>query len=146
MSGHDIVLFRELVEVEAFQHRFGIPMPAGPTILMPDVMEFRTKFLQEELNELIQAYAARDMLKMADALVDLEYVLKGTVLMMGLKTFWPALWAEVQRCNMAKVRATSLDQSKRQNLLDVVKPPGWQPPRHELILGNGPWPSLYRSI
>ncbi len=128
--------YRELIDVNSFQERFQIPMPAGPTWLPQSVFDFRTKFLQEELNELTEAIKAGDMLKAADALVDLEYVLKGTVLMMGLTNLWPDLWEEVHRCNMNKVRVdpTTLEGSKRKNSLDVVKPPGWRPPQLDLIL------------
>jgi len=46
---------------------------------------------------------------------------------MGLP--WQVLWNEVQRANMTKQRASSDgSDSKRRTSLDVVKPPGWQPP------------------
>ncbi len=134
-------VFTERSDVEAFQRKFGVPMPATPHFLNDEAFQFRLKFLREELDEFERDHLAGDMHGAADALVDLAYVLHGTVLMMGLP--WGPLWNEVQRANMAKVRATSAAQSKRGSALDVVKPEGWVPPDHTAALGKhakGGWP------
>lgn len=123
---------RELIDVLAFHQKFGVPMPSEPSFLGPEAFGFRMKFMQEELNEFHDDHSAGDMLKAADALVDLVYVTVGTALMMGLP--WPRLWAEVQRANMAKERATSSGQSKRGTALDVIKPEGWKAPDHSAAL------------
>ncbi len=130
----------ELKDVCDFHLKFDVPMRREPTFIKNEHIAFRIKFLQEELDEFREAIANRDMLKAADALVDLQYVLKGTVLMMGLHYVWPALWMEVQEANMRKVRAASAADSKRGSAIDVVKPPGWVGPDHSQYLGNGPWP------
>ena len=41
---------------------------------------------------------------------------------------WGALWAEVQRANMAKVRVEAPAGSKRKSRFDVVKPADWVGP------------------
>lgn len=122
-------------DVLAFQQKFDIPMSPTPAFLDEEAETFRVKFMQEELDEFQEACEQLDIQKAADALVDLVYVVHGTALMMGLP--WDQLWAEVQRANMAKERATSLDQSKRKSTLDVIKPPGWQPPNHAAAVGSG---------
>lgn len=136
--------FIELWNVFQFQEKFGVPMPSEPTWPGDDVASFRFKFLREELRELEEAYERRDMKAFLDALVDLEYVLKGTVSMFGLHKVWPEAWAEVQRANMAKQRAKSVAESAaatgRASKFDVIKPPGWIAPDHTPWLGNGPWP------
>jgi predicted HAD superfamily Cof-like phosphohydrolase len=38
-------------DVSEFHAKFGIPTPGEPTMLTPDVKEFRLKFLLEELAE-----------------------------------------------------------------------------------------------
>lgn len=124
--------FTERADVLAFHQKFGVPMAAEPSFLGPEAFDFRLKFMQEELDEFRDSHAAGDMPGAADALVDLAYVLHGTALMMGLP--WPMLWDEVQRANMAKVRATSADQSKRGTALDIVKPAGWTAPDHRAAL------------
>lgn len=88
----------------------------------------RLDFLQEELKEFRDAILIQDMEGMADALVDLVYVAKGTAHLMNLP--WNELWADVQRANMAKVRGIGA----RGNLVDCIKPPGWEPPNTGLIL------------
>lgn len=129
--------FGELCDVNEFQTKFAVPMKPEPALLDVDTMEFRMEFLQEELDELDVAYEKGDLAAVVDALIDLEYVLKGTILMMGLGHKWPELWAEVHKTNMAKVRVgTDLAGSKRKNSLDVVKPPGWKPPDLKRILNR----------
>lgn len=120
--------------VNAFHLKFGVPMSDIPELPSPEVYDFRHKFLQEELNEFREGYEEKNLHKMADALIDLVYVAQGTALMMGLP--WSALWGEVQRANMSKVRATHADQSKRKSTLDVVKPAGWKAPDFTGILGE----------
>lgn len=115
-------------DVGLFHEKFGLPRRrdgGGLTKLTPDVLEFRTKFMQEELDEFRDADTFE---KQADALVDLVYVALGTAQMMRFA--WAPLWAEVQRANMAKERAVSADdpRSTRSHALDVVKPVGWRPP------------------
>lgn len=134
--------FVELADVQAFHLKFKVPEPSEPSLLNKEAFDFRTKFLQEELDEFVRDHANGDMLKAADALVDLVYVALGTVVMMGLAPCWSSLWNAVQRANMAKVRATGASQSKRGSALDVVKPAGWTPPDHSLVLGSGPWPTF----
>ncbi len=133
-------------DVEAFHKKFGVPLAGTPSFLDDDANRFRQKFMQEELDEYNEAYMAGDMLKAADALVDLVYVALGTASMMGLP--WQQLWDEVQRANMSKVRATGADDSRsvRKSALDVVKPEGWKAPDHRAALGDGAnWPTFYAS-
>lgn len=115
-------------EVHLFHRKFGLPHPKVPQLLDKDVQDFRFKFMQEELNEFDTACIHGQLDLAADALIDLVYVAMGTGVMMGLP--WQALWDEVQRANISKVRSKSADDplSTRKHQLDVVKPPGWRPP------------------
>lgn len=90
----------------------------------------RYDFMLEELNEFRDAVLVQNMAEMADALVDLVYVAKGTANLMNLP--WDELWNDVHRANMSKERGVG----KRGNLVDCVKPPGWVGPRPEFILGE----------
>lgn len=111
-----------------------------PTLLPADVHEFRSKFMQEELDEYNQAIAEGDFEKAIDALCDLVYVALGTAHMHCVD--FNAHWAEVHRANMAKQRSTAAREgfvdtrSKRGHSLDVVKPEGWTPPDHAPILAR----------
>ena len=73
-----------------------------PRQISAELREFRLIFLEEELNELRQAYADQDLPGIADALVDLVYVALGTAHLHGFP--FDELWAVVQEANMAKER------------------------------------------
>lgn len=122
-------------DVKKFHKKFGLgddeqayPFHAGPREVSKEWMKFRIAFLKEELKELEEAYAEGNEAGMADALIDLNYVSMGTALGRGYP--WEALWTEVQGANMRKVAG----ETKRGVVFDVTKPPGWKPPRIELIL------------
>lgn len=121
--------------VKAFHEKFGVSMAKVASLLGREAFEFRLKFMQEELDEFNTDHEAGDLHGAADALVDLVYVAVGTALIMGLP--WDRLWAEVQRKNMEKMRATKKDESKRGSKFDVVKPAGWTPPDHTNALMDG---------
>lgn len=120
-------------DVEEFQNKFNVPMPATPQMLSAAAMRFRTKFIEEEYEELCVAYDQNDMSKMIDALIDLVYVAYGTALMMGVTpATWQKCWDAVHQANMTKRRAASADESKRGSELDVVKPADFIDPVHTI--------------
>lgn len=84
--------------------------------------------------------APQDLPKIADGLVDLVYVALGTAHLHGLN--WPELFAEVQRANMTKERASGSHDKRsiRSHSLDVVKPEGFVPPRIVEVLMAAGWP------
>lgn len=125
-------------DVLAFQYKFGVlPQKGVPHFPSKDVIEFRQKFLQEELDEFKLACEEGNMEKAIDALLDLSYVINGTALLFGINPqCWSECWDEVHRANMSKVRVSGADdaRSKRGHSLDVVKPAGWKGPDHGPIL------------
>jgi predicted HAD superfamily Cof-like phosphohydrolase len=124
-------------DVGLFHEKFGLDNVKDkiqPHSLDHSVYQFRIHFMQEELDEFVDAWANNDLPKMADALVDLVYVALGTAHLMHIP--FNDVWDEVQRANMAKVRANGADdpRSTRKHTLDVVKPAGWQPPDVKAVL------------
>lgn len=91
-----------LNQVAEFHKTFNAPILEKPQIPAKERCELRVSLLQEELNELQQAIADNDLVEIADALCDLQYVLSGAVLEFGLGEKFPALFNEVQRSNMSK--------------------------------------------
>ena len=91
-----------LNQVAEFHKTFNAPILDRPQIPSKERCELRVSLLQEELNELQQAIADNDLVEIADALCDLQYVLSGAVLEFGLGEKFPALFNEVQRSNMSK--------------------------------------------
>lgn len=92
-----------LNDVAAFHRTFHLPVLDEPTIPGEDRCTLRINLLQEELDELKQAIQEKDIVAVADALSDLQYVLSGAVLEFGLGSKFKALFEEVQRSNMSKV-------------------------------------------
>lgn len=129
-------------DVGQFHEKFKLP---NTTYHMPrqqqvpqDMMEFRAKFLQEELDEFNEGFAEGDHAKMFDALMDLVYVAMGTAHLQGYP--WQRGWIEVQRANMAKVRAKADgSDSLRGSSYDVVKPEGWIAPDIAGLLASFGW-------
>ena len=91
-----------LNQVAEFHKTFQAPILENPEIPSAERCELRVSLLQEELNELKAAIADNDLVEIADALCDLQYVLSGAVLEFGLGEKFPALFDEVQRSNMSK--------------------------------------------
>ena len=140
-------VFDPLRDIMQFHENFGLQGNRVPGALPEDVARFRYKFLREELREWLLAQATcydettkpitarnqfeyeEDLAKALDGLVDLAYVLFGTVYLHGFGKIFEQAWTRVHTANMQKVRA-DLDgsNSKRGSSLDVVKPAGWEPP------------------
>jgi len=91
-----------LNQVAEFHQTFNAPILDQPQIPSKERCELRVKLLQEELDELKEAIENNDLVEVADALCDLQYVLSGAVLEFGLGEKFVELFNEVQRSNMSK--------------------------------------------
>lgn len=91
-----------LNQVAEFHRTFNAPILAYPQIPSKERCNLRVSLIQEELNELKQAIEDNDIVEIADALCDLQYVLSGAVLEFGLGEKFVELFNEVQRSNMSK--------------------------------------------
>lgn len=109
----------------------GVESPDTPSLISFDFCVERTRFLQEELGEFIQAASTGDIVGVSDALADLVYVALGTSIQMGLP--FDDIWHAVQSANMQKVRG----MTKRGNKVDAVKPEGWVGPEAAIARAIG---------
>lgn len=91
-----------LNQVAEFHRTFKHPIVATPAIPNEQRSKLRVDLLAEELKELEEAIADKDIVAVADALCDLQYVLSGAVLEFGLGEKFKELFDEVQRSNMSK--------------------------------------------
>jgi predicted HAD superfamily Cof-like phosphohydrolase len=91
-----------LNDVTRFHEVFKHPIQELPVIPDKKRCDLRLELIQEELNELQQAIIDKDIVEVADALCDLQYVLSGAILEFGLGSRFSDLFAEVQRSNMSK--------------------------------------------
>jgi predicted HAD superfamily Cof-like phosphohydrolase len=88
--------------VADFHETFKHPIQPKPIIPSEDRCRLRVALIAEELKELEQAIRDRDVVEVADALCDIQYVLSGAVLEFGLGEKFKELFEEVQRSNMSK--------------------------------------------
>lgn len=92
--------------VAEFHRTFHAPILDTPQIPSEARCGLRVALLAEELDELREAIADNDIVAVADALCDLQYVLSGAVLEFGLGEQFKTLFDEVQRSNMSKACLT----------------------------------------
>ncbi|CCH54526.1 Protein of unknown function DUF2166 [Fibrisoma limi BUZ 3] len=95
-----------LNQVAEFHRTFHAPVLDTPQIPSEARCRLRVALLAEELDEFKEAIEAGDIVAVADALCDLQYVLSGAVLEFGLGDKFKALFDEVQRSNMSKACLT----------------------------------------
>lgn len=95
-----------LNQVAEFHKTFNAPILDTPQIPSAERCQLRVDLLQEELDELKKAIADNNIVEVADALCDLQYVLSGAVLEFGLGKKFVELFNEVQRSNMSKACST----------------------------------------
>ncbi len=91
-----------LNQVAEFHQTFKHPILTEPTIPAQNRCQLRVALLAEELKELEVGILNKDIVEVADALCDLQYVLSGAILEFGLGDKFKALFDEVQRSNMSK--------------------------------------------
>ena len=81
----------------------------------------RFKLMQEENREYLEAIEAGDIVEVLDALVDMQYVLNGTILSHGLQDVFDEAYNRVHENNMTK------RPFKKNALGKVIKPKGFKP-------------------
>lgn len=101
-----------LNQVSDFHRTFNAPVLNTPQIPSEQRCQLRVSLLQEELNELSEAIKDNNLVEIADALCDLQYVLSGAVLEFGLGEKFVELFNEVQRSNMSKACSTEEEAQK----------------------------------
>src|SRR6478609_3029452 len=97
--------------VAEFHQTFKHPIVPDPQIPSEQRCKLRISLIEEELKELEEAVKNQDIVEVADALCDIQYVLSGAILEFGLGGKFAELFEEVQRSNMSKA-CTSEDEAK----------------------------------
>jgi len=127
-------------DLKVFHEKFAVPELTKPGFVDDDLMNFRVGFIEEEFAELKKAVQEKDLVEVADALVDIVYVCVGMARVMGIP--FTECWDEVQKTNMAKV---SGKVAKENNIKctknprheeDVLKPISWKSPNLKDILSG----------
>jgi predicted HAD superfamily Cof-like phosphohydrolase len=127
-------------QVLEFHEAMGVPVAPVPTVPEAERIHLRLRLVAEEFFELCGAcgiwcgdYRAKlthqiagvepdmvNIVELADACADLDYVVEGTRLEFGIDG--GPIAAEVQRSNMAKLGGAMREDGK------ILKPDGWTPP------------------
>lgn len=89
-------------KVEEFNRTFNQPIPKEPGFPSRKQCLLRVRLLQEELDELKQAIEDKDLVEVADALCDIQYILSGAVIDFGMQSKFDKMFNEVHRSNMSK--------------------------------------------
>jgi predicted HAD superfamily Cof-like phosphohydrolase len=96
---------------------------------LAEYLEFRIRFLQEELDEMKSAAKNNDPEEIVDALIDLCVVAIGTLDAYGVNAY--KAWDEVHAANMTKEVGVKASRPNPLGLPDLIKPEGWKAPSHE---------------
>jgi predicted HAD superfamily Cof-like phosphohydrolase len=94
---------KQLNQLLAFHKAFGAGILNKPGIPSQERCDLRLNLLSEELEELKEAIDNNDIVGIADALVDIQYVLSGSVIEFGLSSIFEKLFDEVHASNMSKL-------------------------------------------
>ena len=101
-----------LNKVAEFHRTFKHPILNTPGIPTAKRCDLRVSLLLEEMKELQEAINNNDLVEVADALCDIQYVLAGAILEFGLGEKFKELFNEVHRSNMSKA-CKSLEEANQ---------------------------------
>ena len=121
-------------DIHEMHKRFGVHDWIEEKVLADDkeslrkFLEFRIKFLQEELDETSDAIIQGDSEEVVDGLIDLIVIAIGTLDAFGCAA--DAAWDEVHKANMSKEPGVKASRPNPLGLPDLIKPEGWTGPDH----------------
>ena len=102
--------------------------------LMQKFLEFRIKFLEEELRETKEALGNDDPEELVDGLIDLCVIAIGTLDAFDIDSH--KAWNQVFNANMNKEVGVKESRPNPLGLPDLIKPNGWVGPDHGDNHGN----------
>ena len=108
-------------DVQHFHYACGLRAPTVPSFGSDEDLQLRLDLIREEFEELVEAVEAGDLVETIDALCDIEYVVKGFAVAIGVDL--EPFWEEVHSTNMKKASGPKREDGKQ------LKPEGWHPPQ-----------------
>jgi predicted HAD superfamily Cof-like phosphohydrolase len=100
---------KQLKQVKAFHKMTENDWLEHPAIPSQERMNLRYKLIEEELDEFKLACLDKDLVESADALIDLAFVIFGSIGEFGLQGIAKDLFDEVTRSNMTKNCKTPME-------------------------------------
>lgn len=125
-------------DVARFMFCFGERPPKVPTLPSMKVRRLRTRLMVEEARELREAFAEKDLAKIADALADHIYIQIGTAIACGIDL--RPVFEEVHAANMRKGGGKMRADGK------ILKPKDWRGPDIEAALRRGKLGALLAKL
>lgn len=120
---------RQLLQVMDFQMAFNVSMPDNPKMLSKKRTALRNALLQEEVDEL---KSAKNIIDVSDALMDILYIVYGSIHEYGLADRAVMMFDEVHRSNMSKMDENGKPIFREDG--KVMKPETFSPPNLKKIL------------
>lgn len=112
--------------VREFHQTMGAPARTAPFPIPEPEQRLRLRLIREETEELDEALQNKDLIKTADALADILYVVLGTAVSAGINI--GPVFEEVHRSNMTKTGGGKRGDGK------VSKGANYQPPDIQTVL------------
>ena len=120
----------EFKMVKEFQKAFNNPYEEKPTLMGMERALKRYSWMQEEIDEFIEATQDGDLVEQADAMIDVMYFALGTLVELGIEP--EKLFAIVQEANMSKLWEDGKPHF-RESDGKVIKPPTWVDPHSKTV-------------
>jgi predicted HAD superfamily Cof-like phosphohydrolase len=96
---------RSTIDLVAEFHRAtDCPVDIQPTLPSKEVFDLRKRLIEEETRELFEAIEQGNWANILKEISDLQYVLDGTYISLGIDHMKDEAFAEVHRSNMTKVQ------------------------------------------
>lgn len=102
MQKNNYMKVEYLKKVAEFHKLMKQPILNSPQLPSKDRQELRVSLIQEELDEFAEALKSGDIVEALDALCDMQYVLSGSILELGMQDIFDEAFDEVHRSNMSK--------------------------------------------
>lgn len=120
--------------VKEWHSLFKVPIKNEPYISDPVINKLRLNLLREEVDELEEALDEQNIVEVLDALTDIQYILDGSYLSLGLHIAKYKAFIEVHRSNMSKADDAGLPIIREDG--KILKSDNYEPPNLHPILAE----------
>jgi predicted HAD superfamily Cof-like phosphohydrolase len=94
---------KQVKQLKEFHKVYNLPIRSIPTIIPQKEFNLRHRILREEVFELLIAQKNKDIVEVADAIIDCMYILIGTAVQFGIADKLEDCFNEIHRSNMSKL-------------------------------------------
>jgi len=119
-------------DISDMQYKYGVKMwmhkNKDNKDNLREYLQFRVRFLREELMETEAALTNKDAEEIVDGLIDLCVVAIGTLDAFGIDPY--KAWDEVLKANLSKEVGVKESRPNPLGLPDLIKPADWEGPDH----------------